>query len=159
MPFDDLLAADRIVMLMDPIDRNTVLDAAARLLAGDPGGLTQAIAEGLRARERAASTAIGRGVALPHCRDNAFAGARGAFLRLAYPVDFGAGDGEPVDLVFAMCAPEDETGEHLHTLAKLAERFSDAQLREDLREATEMRAIRDALLSTSRGDIWNIATA
>ena len=80
----DLLAADRIVMLVYPDPRDAVLDAAARLLSGGSPTLTPAIADGLRRREQLGSTAIGRGVAIPHCRSNAFSAPRAAFLRLAH---------------------------------------------------------------------------
>jgi nitrogen PTS system EIIA component len=145
MAYTDLLTADGIVMLVEPGTRDTVLDAAARLLSGGDVLSTQAIGAGLRERERIASTAVGRGVALPHCRSNAFSTARAAFLRLGVGVDFGSGDGEPVDLVFAMCVPEDLAREHLRTMAELAERFSDPGFRASLRDAGDISALRAAL--------------
>lgn len=157
MPFQDLLVADRIVILVDPVSRDLVLDAAARLLAGGLGQRTESIARGLRERERIATTAIGHGVALPHCRNNAYAQARGVFLRLEYPVDFSARDGEPVDLVFAMSAPKHGDQRHLQIMSALAERFSDPQLRETIREARDLRTIREALMSPSDATIWNVA--
>lgn len=159
MPFENLLAADRIVMLVDPVSRDRVLDAAARLLAGGLGERTQSIAKGLRERERSATTAIGRGVAIPHCLSNAYAQARGVFLRLEYPVDFSARDGEPVDLVFAMSGPEDRDRRHLQIMSALVERFSDPQLRETIREARDLGSIREALLSPSDANVWSVATA
>src|SRR6476619_3745091 len=106
MPLSELLSADRIVMLVEPVDREQVLDAAARLLAGAAPAATAAIGDSLRQRERLGTTAIGHGVAIPHGRTGAFKEARAAFLRLEPPVDFEAGDGRPVDLVFAMAVPE-----------------------------------------------------
>lgn len=159
MPYTDLLAADRIVMLVDPGHRDTVLDAAARLLAGASPEQTPSIAEGLRAREHIASTGIGGGVALPHCRNSAFSAATAAFLRLAYPVDFSARDGEPVDLVFAMCVPKDDARQHLQTMAELAERFSDRRYRDSLRNAADIGALRAALVSQRPDNVWNIPAA
>src|SRR5688500_19562979 len=101
----DLLAADLIVILDHPHPRDAVLDAAARLLSGGSPTLTPAIADGLRRREQLGSTAIGRGVAIPHCRSNAFSAPRAAFLRLAHGIEFAATDGQPIDLLFAMCVP------------------------------------------------------
>lgn len=147
----DLLAADRIVMLVYPDPRDAVLDAAARLLSGGSPTLTHAIADGLRRREQLGSTAIGRGVAIPHCRSNAFSAPRAAFLRLARGIDFGAGDGEPVDLLYAMCVPEDLTQQHLQTLSELADAFSDAGFREALRDAPDIAALRALLLGSAQG--------
>jgi PTS system nitrogen regulatory IIA component len=147
MPLSDLLSADRIGLLVEPGDRDGVLDAAARLLVGDAPAHTQAIAESLRQRERLGSTAIGHGVAIPHGRSGAYDQARAAFLRLAHPVDFAAGDGQPVDLVFAMAVPEHFTQQHLQWLAELAERFADADYRAALRAAPDVDALRSLILA------------
>jgi PTS system nitrogen regulatory IIA component len=146
MALRQLLAADRIVLLVEPDGRDGVLDAAARLLADAAPASTAAIGESLRARERLGSTAIGHGIAIPHGRTDAFDETRGAFLRLRTPVEFGASDGEPVDLVFAMAVPEHFTQQHLQLLSELAERFSDAAFRAALRAAPDAAALRNLLL-------------
>ena len=146
MPISQLLAADRIVLLVDPGDRDGVLDAAARLLSDASPGTTAAIGDSLRSRERLGSTAIGHGIAIPHGRTSAYDDARGAFLRLQRPVDFGASDGEPVDLVFAMAVPEHFTQQHLQLLSELAERFADPGFRTALRTAPDAGALRSLLL-------------
>lgn len=149
MALSDLLAADRIVMLVEPGSRDVVLDAAARLIADATPDVTATIGEALRQRERLGSTAIGHGVAIPHGRTTAFQQARGAFLRLDHPVDFDAGDGIPVDLVFAMAVPEHFTQEHLQLLSELAERLADAGFRDALRKAPDITALRVALLGAN----------
>ena len=153
MPFQSLLAADRIVLLVEPGDRDAVLDAAARLLADSSPANTQVIGDSLRKRERLGSTAIGHGIAIPHGRTNAFDHARAAFLRLRTPVDFGASDGEPVDLVFAMAVPEHFTQEHLQLLAQIAEHFADAGFREALRNARDVVALRALLLDPAQAPL------
>jgi PTS system nitrogen regulatory IIA component len=56
-------------------------------------------------------------------------------------VDFGAGDGEPVDLVFAMTVPQHFTQQHLQLLSELAEHFADPRFRAALREAGDATAL------------------
>jgi PTS system nitrogen regulatory IIA component len=146
MPLSELLSADRIVILVEPADREHVLDAAARLLAGAAAEATATIAESLRQRERLGSTAIGHGVAIPHGRTGAFHEARAAFLRLGAGVDFEAADGQPVDLVFAMAVPAHFTQQHLQLLSELAERFGDPDFRTALRMAPDAETLRGALL-------------
>lgn len=146
MPWTDLLSADRIVMLVDPGPATQVLDAAARLLAGGSPNATATIAQALRERERLGSTGIGHGVAIPHARSAAFHAPRGAFLRLGRPIDFGARDGEPVDLVFAMTATDDTPERHLLHLAGVAERLADAEFRDRLRMARSIDRLRRLLL-------------
>ncbi|MBJ6982501.1 MULTISPECIES: PTS sugar transporter subunit IIA [unclassified Luteimonas] len=145
MPYTDLLAAERIVLLAAPGSRDQVLDAAARLLCDADPGSRAALAAGLREREAVGSTAIGHGVAIPHCRSGAHA-ASAAFLKLSPAVDFGALDGAPVDLVFAMGVPVGSAQQHLDTLSELAARFADAEFRDALRAAPDLPALRSVLL-------------
>lgn len=138
MPLHELLSAQRVAILEESGDRDAVLDAAARLLADGTPTAIRAIGDSLRDRERLASTAIGHGVAIPHGRSALFDDSRGAFLRLEQPVDFGAADGEKVDLVLAMTVPEHYVQQHLQLLAELAERFGDADFRAALRGAADV---------------------
>ncbi|MEN4902537.1 PTS sugar transporter subunit IIA [Luteimonas sp. TWI1416] len=146
MPLSDLLSADRIVMLVAPGSRDAVLDSAARLLSGNSPTMTPLLGRALREREQLGSTGIGRGVAIPHARSGAFHEPRAAFLRLSSPVDFGAADGESVDLVFAMCVPEHLVEQHLQFLSGLVERFSDGTFRDALRGARDRHALQALLL-------------
>jgi PTS system nitrogen regulatory IIA component len=146
MPLSEFLSAERIVVLSDATARDDVIDAAARLLADDTDADAEAIADGLRQRERMGSTAIGHGVAIPHGRNAAFGATRAAFLRLQPAVDFGAADGEPVDLVFAMAVPADFNQQHLQLLSDIAERCADPGFRAALRDAPDLQALRAALL-------------
>ena len=145
MPLSELLNPDRIAVLGEAVDRDGVLAHAARLLAVDSVDDAAVIAECLRMRERLGSTAIGHGVASPHGRCSAFDGVRAAFLRLREPVDFDAGDGEPVDLVFAMTVPEHFTQQHLQLLSELAEVFAEPAFRQSLRAAPDTASLYAAL--------------
>lgn len=148
MSISDLLAVDRIAIMDEPIDREAVLDAAARLLADTAGA--NDISASLRAREQLGSTGIGYGVAIPHGRTDAFDQARGAFLRLREPVDFDSSDQQPVDLVFAMAVPRHFTQQHLQTLSELAEQFAEEDFRTALRDAADIDALRDVLLAAGK---------
>lgn len=145
MPLTDLLSPDRVAVLDHLVDRDGVLSEAARLLTVDARGETAAVAGCLRQRERLGSTGIGHGVAIPHGRSHAFGTARAAFLRLREPVDFDAGDGQPVDLVFAMAVPEHFTQQHLQLLSELAEVFAEPGFRAALRKAPDAAALHAAL--------------
>ena len=150
MPLHELLSAQRVAILEQSSDRDAVLDAAARLLADGTPSAIHAIGDSLRDRERLASTAIGHGVAIPHGRSPLLETGCGAFLRLARPVDFGAADGEPVDLVLAMAVPEHHVQQHLQLLAELAERFADPDFRDCLRSAPDAAELSHRLLDRCR---------
>jgi len=131
------------ISVADPAaSKKRVLEQAARLLAAhneEPSA--EQIFERLLERERLGSTGLAGGVALPHARMPGIQETRGAFLRLAEPVEFDALDGNPVDLVFALLVPEEATEEHLKLLAQLATMFNQEELREQLRVAEAEEAL------------------
>ncbi|WP_338338194.1 PTS sugar transporter subunit IIA [Xanthomonas citri pv. bilvae] len=137
MPLTDLMAAVR-TLASPAADRDTVLHAAADLLSCRQAGADELYAN-LCEREALGSTAIGHGIAIPHGRCPNLTEPRGALLRLDTPVPFGSD--EPVDLVFAMAVPAHYTHQHLMLLSELAERFSDADFRRNLRAAPNADAL------------------
>jgi PTS system nitrogen regulatory IIA component len=100
----------------------------------------------LNARERLGSTGVGHGVAVPHARLRGLERVHGVFVRLETPIDFGAVDDQPVDLIFALLGPADHPAEHLRALAKVSRALRQAELRQQLRLAHSVDAVR-ALLS------------
>jgi len=73
--------------------------------------------EALLDRESLGPTGVGHGVALPHARISGIDRVVGVFVSLEKPLDFGAVDRQPVDVVFALFAPVDAGVEHLKALA------------------------------------------
>ncbi len=71
-------------------------------------------------RERLGSTGLGRGVAIPHVKLKSLTGIVTLFARLAKPIDFESQDGEPVDLIFLLLAPDHAGGDHLKALARIS---------------------------------------
>ena len=143
MPFLDLLPAERVRTDLVANDKAALIARLADLLAGgDDATVVQAA---LDAREQLGSTGLGHGVAIPHGRSEAVTEARAAFVRLPRPIDFGADDGQPVDLVAALIVPEHFTDQHLKLLAELAELFSKSELTAALRAAPDAAALRAEL--------------
>ena len=100
----------------------------------------------LVAREEAASTAIGQGVALLHPRLHdpyLFEESFVAYGRSARPVFFGAPDGEATRHFFLICSTNHE--EHLHILARLAILAHGTDLIERLDAAEDAEAVRAAI--------------
>jgi PTS system nitrogen regulatory IIA component len=92
-------------------------------------------AERLSAREKIGSTGFGGGVAIPHARLPDLSAVTGIFMRLAQPIEFGAVDDLPVDLVFMLLSPEDAGAEHLKALARVSRRLRDRAFLAKLRGA------------------------
>jgi nitrogen PTS system EIIA component len=74
----------------------------------------------LQDRETLGPTGVGRGVAIPHARFKGVERVIGLFVRLEKAVDFESIDRQPVDLVFALFAPESAGAEHLKALARVS---------------------------------------
>ncbi len=87
----------------------------------------------LQERESLGPTGVGHGVALPHARLHGLKNVVGAFLRLDSPIDFEAVDRQPVDLIFALFAPEDSGVEHLKALALVSRTMRDKSICTKLR--------------------------
>ena len=69
------------------------------------------------------STGIGNGIAIPHGKlEEDTLRAVGVFVQLETPIAFDAIDNQPVDLLFALLVPADQTKTHLHTLSLVAKR-------------------------------------
>jgi nitrogen PTS system EIIA component len=138
----DLISPARISAGVSASSKKRLLEVVADLLIQDqPAELDRPVFDSLCARERLGSTGLGHGVAIPHGRTPGLTTATGAFVRLREPLDFGAPDGEPVDLVFALAVPEHFTHQHLVLLSQLADMFGDAPFRDSLRKAPDAAAI------------------
>ena len=124
-----------------------VADIAARQLDLKP---TEILAK-LMQRERLGSTGVGHGVALPHARLKGLERMHGVFVRLESPIDFQSVDEQPVDLIFALLAPLDHPAEHLRTLAKVSRVMRQSDLRQQLRKAHGVDAIRALMVQDLRG--------
>jgi len=88
------------------------------------GVVTEEIGEKLEAavlaREAKASTAIGLGVAVPHAYVEFLSQPKVLFARLKKPIDLGAPDDLPTDLVFLLVGHEGDQATHLETLMQLS---------------------------------------
>ena len=65
----------------------------------------------------------------------------GLFARLDRPIDFEALDGQPVDLIFLLLAPEGAGADHLKALARVARLLREADVVAKLRESRDADAL------------------
>jgi len=111
-------------------DKETVLRNAVAVLDLPPEIDPEFILQVLLAREAMGTTAVGDGIAIPHVRNPILVQLpvpKIALCFLAEPVDFGALDGKPVQILFTIISPTIRM--HLHLLSKLAYCLRDQRLR------------------------------
>lgn len=82
----------------------------------------------LRERESLGSTALGHGVAVPHCRLNGLSRVLVAVGLCPQGVDFAADDGQPVRAFFVVISPNNAAVEHLHCLAAISKWVKNGRL-------------------------------
>jgi len=107
------------------------------------------VVESLMAREALGPTGVGHGVALPHARLDGIKDVVGAFVLLDKPIDFGAVDRQPVDIAFALFAPEEAGVEHLKALALVSRTLRDTSICTKLR-ANPIASTLFAILSEAK---------
>jgi len=144
------LDSDRVCLLHEISSTKRVFELLGELLAKNLDDIqaTQ-VSEGLQARERLGTTALGEGVAIPHCRIDNLKEIRCAVLKRNRAVDFDSPDQQGVTLFYALLVPEDATDEHLKTLALLAEFLSDQENRNKLRNCTSAKEILNIFAETT----------
>jgi len=145
--FTELLIPDCTSCALEAASKKRVLELAGDLLARSyPEFEEDAVFDALMARERLGSTAVGEGVAIPHCRLAACERPVGALMQLAHGVEFDAPDDQPVDLLFILVVPEEAHEDHLQLLASAAGAFNEPRYRDALRRAQDKRDLFDAAL-------------
>lgn len=135
MDIHDLIRLEEIVPVLRVQNKRQALQELSLKAAAATGIPASSIASALLLREREGSTGVGEGVAIPHGKVAALTRIRGLFARLARPIDYGAADGEPVDLLFLLLTPENAGSEHLKTLALIARLFREPDIARRLRAA------------------------
>ena len=138
MTITDLVAPEAIVPALKVSSKKQALQELATRAAALADQNERAIFEVLLQREKLGTTAVGYGVAIPHGKLPKLTKMFGMFARLDRLIDFEALDGQPVDLVFLLLAPEGAGADHLKALARVA------RLLRDQDTANKLRAARDA---------------
>ena len=129
------------------LSKKRVFERAAEAMGAALNLSSETIYRALLAREKLGSTAIGEGIAIPHCRINDCSEAAGCLVTLQEPIDYGSADGQDVDVIFVLLVPEEATEAHLKLLAALARSFSNAEMRDRVRQTQDPEALKQLLLS------------
>jgi PTS system nitrogen regulatory IIA component len=141
MPPSDLVSPNAIIPALKVNGKKQALQEIAAKAAALTGQSERTILEILLQREKLGSTGVGNGVAIPHGKLAKLANVFGLFARLERPVDFEALDGQPVDLVFLLLAPEGAGADHLKALARVARLLRDPEVARKLRASNGAEAI------------------
>ncbi len=128
-----LLSDDCVLDSFRATSKKQALQSFAAKLAEKTGLSKAEVFADVMKREQLGTTGVGKGVAIPHARMPGLTSSQGLFAKLDAPIGFDSIDGEPVDIIFMLIAPDDGGTSHLQTLARVA-RF--------LRNPNNLRKIR-----------------
>ncbi len=140
MPLIDILAPDGVIPSARAATKKILLEVIAEQASRVASLPERLVFETLLQRERLGSTGIGAGIAIPHGKFEGLDRLVGLFIRMEKPIDFESLDGEPVDLLFVLLAPEGAGADHLKGLSRVARMLRNASI------TTQLRATRDAVV-------------
>ena len=151
MPLTDLVAPQAVLQALKVNSKKQALQELAARAAELSGRAEREIFDVLMQREKLGSTAIGSGIAIPHGKLPKLDKLFGLFARLDRPIDFEALDGQPVDLVFLLLAPETAGADHLKALARVARLLREPGVARMLRESRDKESLYAVLAMPAAG--------
>lgn len=121
MKISQLLSLDTIKLNLVATNKDEVINQLVDVL-WNAGKLNDKALykEEILKRESLSSTGIGERIAIPHAKTSAVKNASLALGIYKDGVDYDSLDGEPVNIVFMIAAPEGANNEHLETLSRLS---------------------------------------
>lgn len=149
MPLLEFLTPDAVLPGLRAQGKKQALQELSTGAARLTGLESRDIFETLLQRERLGSTGIGDGVAIPHGKLPKLDHLFGMVARLDRPIDFDALDGQPIDLLFLLLAPQGAGADHLKALARVARALRQPGVRESLRSARDADALYAVLTQAS----------
>jgi len=141
MSLTDLIAPNAVIPALKVTSKKQAIQELAAHAAQLTGQNERTIAEVLLQREKLGSTGVGNGIAIPHGKLPKLSKLFGLFARLDRPIDFEALDGQPVDLIFLLLAPEAAGADHLKALARVARLLRDPEVAQKLRNSHDAEAL------------------
>lgn len=142
MRLTDILQPDCVIVPLVASTKEQAIYALADTLVDhtpihDGAELKKAIWQ----REMTRTTGIGHGIGIPHGKAEGVDQLRMAIGLAAEPIEFGAIDGRPVDLIILLASPVDQTGPHIQALAKISRMLTDEAFRNEIKTAESAESL------------------
>lgn len=136
MRITDLLKKECIDLHAAPADKKEAINLAVSLME-KRGNIkdTEIYRKQVFAREEEGTTGIGEGIAIPHGKSGAVTAPGLSAMVIPSGVDFDSLDGEPVNLLFLIAAPDTKDNVHLDVLSKLSVFLMNEKFTADLKNA------------------------
>lgn len=143
---NQLLAPEFVRIGLAGSSKREVIDRLVDVLEGHQAiASLEAVREAIFEREKKMSTGVGKGLGLPHAKTAAATETVAAFATTAEPVEFGAIDDVPVQLLLLLVGPEEHKSHHVKILGRISRLVSRDSLRKRLLEAESASTIIETL--------------
>lgn len=136
MKITDLLKKESIELNAAPAGKSEALKLAVSLMEKS-GNIKdrESYEKQVFAREEEGTTGIGEGIAIPHGKCEAVTAPGLAAMVIPNGVEFFSLDGEPVNLLFLIAAPNTKDNVHLDVLSRLSVLLMDEKFADNLKHA------------------------
>lgn len=138
MNISDVLRKENTEAKLKTGGRDELLTAVAEVACRNPQlqGRFSEVLDSLREREELGSTALGAGVAVPHCRIPGLKSFVAGLVTTAKKLDYDAADNEKVDIFPFVIGPQENPKEHLRVLSGMARLLRNPDTRKGIRSAS-----------------------
>ena len=143
MGITDLFSSSNVLLDVSANTKRSLLEFMSSEAASRLGRPDQEILDALLAREQIGSTALGKGVALPHAELDGDGLPIVLLARLRRGVDFDSRDDEPVDIVFLVLWPSSGGKGLLTAMSEICRTLRDPQSLRRIRSAETPEAVID----------------
>ena len=147
MDLNNFFSEESIIMNCQSKSKKNVLELISKIASSVSATNQDVIFEKLYEREKLGTTAFGNGIAIPHARIDNLLEAKIIILKLETAIDFNSSDGEKVDLIVSLLAPNNENEIHIKILSKIAEMLDDKSFREKIRSCSNKLEIKSIINS------------
>ena len=128
-----MLSENSFIFLQTPSNKKRVFEHLSNLAKTELNISSSTILENLIKREKLGSTAVGKGVAIPHVLNESINSPKGFIAILSYGIDFKATDSQLIDIIFLLVAPSSNGSQHLQALASVSRLLRNSKLLSKLR--------------------------
>jgi len=150
MNFASILPPEGVIPHLSALTKKQALKAMSEQAAKQSSLYAREIFSVLMEREQIGCTGMGNGVCIPHGRFQDLKTLHAVFAKLDKPIEFGAADGKPVDLILLLLTPASANTEHLKALATASRLLRDKQLCENLRSTDNANVLHDLLINAGQ---------
>jgi len=155
--FDRLVARSEVIHLDEPVPYSEVVERVSGRLAEQYGISTETLKHGFLEGAPYSAVSVSHGAALPYCRLDGIDEPEMVMVHCQSGICVNLEDeiedmdlSDPVYAFFFLVSPTDDEGEHLRTLATLANRVDEEQFMVEWRAASNEQEIKESLLHHER---------